>query len=154
MNKPTIFSGSTRVSLLALFLLASLALPACMRSAPEPPPATTREVLVVQRLSYDDVWLAAVRSMTKNLNVKHLDQKEGVIKGRLTEWGFTEYVQVSIKPPQAGALSYRVEVLSTRHRSVVMRDWSAFILEDLRKTMERIPSHKTGDVKVVSEPLP
>lgn len=142
-----------RRPLVVVLLLAALALPSCMRSAPEPPTATTREYLVVQRLKYDDIWLAAVRSMTKNLNVKHLDQAEGVIKGRLTEWGFTEYVQVSIKPPQAGAASYRLEVLSTRHRSVVMRDWAAFIMEDLRKTIERVPGHKTGDVKVISEPL-
>lgn len=152
MKKPTM-SRAARALLPALPLLAVLALTSCLRSAPEPPPATTREYLVVQRLSYDDVWLAAVRSMTKNLNVKHLDQSEGVIKGRLTEWGFTEYVQVSVKPPQAGAASYRVEVHSTRSRSVVMRDWAAFILEDLRKTIERVPGHKAGDIKVVSEPL-
>ena len=147
------FLPRPRLAPLALVLLAALFLPSCFHSAPEPPPATTRDYLSVQRLKYDDVWLAAVRSMTKNLNVKHMDQKEGVIKGRLTEWGFTEYVQVTIKPPQAGAASYRLEVISTRHRSVVMRDWAAFILEDLRKTLERVPGQKEGDVRMVSEPL-
>ena len=152
-EKATLAYGA-RVIWPALLLAALLALSSCMRSAPAPPPPTTREFLKVEHLKHEDIWTAMVRAMTKSLNVKHIDPKEGVIKGRLTEWGYTEYVQVSIKPPQPGAASYRVDVISTRARSVVMRDWADTMLEDIKGNIQRIPGQKEGDVKLVSEPLP
>ena len=137
-----------------VILLAALALSSCLHSVSEPPKPTTRNVLLVQDIKYDDIWIAAVRAMTKSLNLKEMDQGEGVIKARLTDWGFREYVLVIIKPARPAGEGYRVEVTSTRSRSVVMRDWDEFMLQDIMKNIEKVPGHRQGNVRVVAEPLP
>lgn len=144
---------TTRIQLAAVLLLCLLA-SACMRSMPEPPPATEHKYLLTQGLKYEDVWVASVRAMTKSLNIYKMDQREGVIQGRLADWGFGEYLRITVRPEPGVAASYRLEVLSTRSRSVVMRDWADGMRRDLENMIDKLPNYKAGQVRQASEPMP
>lgn len=137
------------IALALLCLLAS----ACFYSAPEPPKPTEYNYLLTKGLKYDDIWVAAVRAMTKSLNIEKIDQKEGIIRGKLADWGFREHLTVTIRPEASAPGSYRLDVKSTRSRSAVMRDWAADMLKDLESLIEKLPNYPAGGVRVVSEPL-
>ncbi|CAO0820429.1 DUF3568 family protein [Desulfarculales bacterium] len=139
--------------LIALSMLCLLA-SACMRSAPEPPAPTERKYLLTQGIKYEDVWVAAVRAMTKSLNVQKMDQKEGFITGSLADWGFRENLTVIVKPDPSQAGAYRLDVVSTRNRSAVMRDWAEDMLKDLEGLIENLPNYQPGGVYLVKEPIP
>jgi hypothetical protein len=90
--------------------------------------------------------------MTKSLNIEKMDKREGLITGRLADWGFRENLTVSIRPESSTEEAYRLEVVSTRSRSLVMRDWGEDMIQDVKSMIEKLPNHK-GGVRLVSEPL-
>ncbi|MFH1035142.1 MAG: hypothetical protein V1806_11600 [Pseudomonadota bacterium] len=139
--------------LFALALLGVL-LSSCLHSAPEPPPPTSRKYILTQGVKYKDVWVAVVRGMTKSLNILEINQSEGFIKGDLADWGFREYLTVSVKPDPSAPEAFRVDVASTRSRSVVMRDWQEDMLQDLRGLLQKAPGGSEVNVRVLEESLP
>jgi hypothetical protein len=138
--------------LIALALLGLL-LWGCMHSAPAPPPPTVKKFIITQGIKYEDIWVATVRAMTKSLNIMEINQKRGVIKGNLSDWGFREHLTVSIKPDTSDPDAYRLDVVSTRSRSVVMRDWGEDMLQDLKGMIDKTPN-RSASVRLVVEPLP
>jgi hypothetical protein len=139
---------------LTAWVLLVLLVSACSHSAPAPPPPTVKKYLITQGIKYDDVWVSAVRAMTKSLNVSKIDKQQGLIKGGLADWGFREHLTVTVKPEPSAPESYRLEVVSTRSRSVVMRDWEEDILNDLKGMIEKLPNFRASNLRLVAEPLP
>lgn len=122
-----------------LLLLAAIAtLPSCA-TVDSLQPGSGRKFLV-QGKSYDEIWKAAVRSMSRNLTIVESDKTRGLIRSEaragIATWG--EVVGVFISPPNPGAPTYTVEVESLKRSMVQItgQDWETAIITSIQAELD------------------
>jgi uncharacterized lipoprotein len=119
-----------------LWVLAAFAVMAGCATTDTPQPGTGGSSFEVRGRSYDDIWKAAVRTVSRNLTIVESNQSTGVIRAEsragLVTWG--EVVGVFIQPPRPGEKSYRVEVQSLKRSRVQItgQDWTASVIAGIK----------------------
>jgi hypothetical protein len=93
--------------------------------------------------SYDDVWAAAVRVASDHFALQESDKARGIIRAertvRFTPLG--EYLGIFVTPPESGAASYRVEVV-TRKKVATQgsgQEWETKVLRGMRDLLTGRP---------------
>lgn len=128
--------GARRRFLLLFVTVA--ALPSCA-TVDSLQPGSGRKFLV-QGKTYDDIWKAAVRSMSRNLTIVESDKTRGLIRSEaragIATWG--EVVGVFISPARPGAPVYTVEVESLKRSMVQItgQDWETAIVTSIQAELD------------------
>lgn len=136
MGQSAITFGARRHFLLLLATVA--AFPSCA-TVDSLQPGSGRKFLV-QGKTYDDIWKASVRSMSRNLTIVESDKSRGLIRSEaragIATWG--EVVGVFISPSQPGAPVYTVEVESLKRSMVQItgQDWATAIITSIQAELD------------------
>ncbi len=136
MGQSAISFGARRRFLLLLAVAA--ALPSCA-TVDSLQPGSGRKFLV-QGKSYDEIWKASVRSMSRNLTIVESDKAHGLIRSEaragIATWG--EVVGVFISPARPGAPVYTVEVESLKRSMVQVtgQDWETAIVTSIQAELD------------------
>jgi len=120
----------------ALFLLSG-----CVAvDSLQPGPGGTN--FTVKARSYDAVWAAAIRSVTRNLAIVEESKAQGEIRAQSSGAGFMPsgaVVGVFITPAGHDAPSYNIEVLNMK-RSLGQQDWTRNIVAGIKAELANRPT--------------
>ena len=99
--------------------------------------------LTIDRRSYDEIWLAALRVAREHFEIREEHQSRGVILAERTRT-FMEapsWIGIYISPPATGANRYTVEVVRRKWMTtnVNVQDWERKVLRDLEDVLAGRP---------------
>ena len=103
-------------------------------------PGTGGQTFEIRGHSYEDIWRAAVRTISRNMVLVESNQEKGTLKAEVkpgvATWG--EVVGVFIQPPRPGAERYVVEVQSLKRSRLQVsgQDWTAHVIEGMRSELK------------------
>ena len=122
------------VVLCALWVTAALTVGGCGgRGSLEPGQGQSFKV---KGHTYEQVWVAVVRAVTKGFNLDHMDKKAGLVTASLPQVTSGEKVAVYIRPADRPSPVYEVEVACAQ-RDIYQRDWQERLEHDIRKMLPR-----------------
>lgn len=88
----------------------------------------------VKGKTYQQVWMASVAAVTKNLNIQHMDKKRGELTGIKPLWGRGEAVAIFIRPAADKGKRHTIEVKSTVADDP-LTDWPVFMASEIKDAL-------------------
>ncbi|MDY7546090.1 hypothetical protein QN360_01950 [Glaciimonas sp. CA11.2] len=115
--------------------------------------------------SYDDVWTAAIRSVTRNLTIMDESKAQGRIRAQSSSglMSGTEVISVTISPAGRNVPSYLIEVRSSRSKSLISGpDQTRNIVASIKAELGDMASEAPVSIKdslspseeIITMPLP
>lgn len=115
--------------------------------------------------SYDDVWTAAIRSVTRNLTILAENKAQGRIRAQSSSglMSGTEVISVTISPAGRNVPSYMIEVRSSRSKSLISSpDQTRNVVASIKAELGDMASEAPVSIKdslspseeIITMPLP
>lgn len=94
----------------------------------------------IEDKTYDEIWKAAIKAVTRSLTIVESNKELGIIKAEkgasLFTWG--EVAGVFITPPNLKSSRYQVEVVSEKRSKgqITGQDWTLNIVEGIKAELD------------------
>ena len=131
---------SFRSQLKLFILLITLVIFGCATIGSLAPGSEKGHKFTIGDKTYDEIWKAAIKAVTKNLTIVESDKGLGIIKAEkgasLFTWG--EVAGVFITPPNVKSSRYQVEVVSEKRSKgqITGQDWTLNIVEGIKAELD------------------
>lgn len=95
---------------------------------------------IIEDKTYDEIWKAAIKAVTRSLTIVESNKELGIIKAEkgagLFTWG--EVAGVFIAPPNIKSSRYQVEVVSEKRAKgqITGQDWTLNIVEGIKAELD------------------